>query len=52
MTEADHRDVGPRPTDATPCAEATEALHALDLRRVEVPNTVDALPHFFAHLHN
>ncbi|MCZ1006734.1 hypothetical protein [Streptomyces lydicus] len=52
MTEADHREVDPRPTDATPRAEATEALHALDLRRVEVPNTADALSRFFAHLHN
>ncbi|MGI5260889.1 hypothetical protein [Streptomyces angustmyceticus] len=52
MTEADHRAVDPRPADATPCAEAAEALHALDLRRVEVPDTVDAVAHFFGHLHH
>ncbi|MGY5079352.1 hypothetical protein [Streptomyces sp. G7(2002)] len=50
MTDADHREVDPRHTDATPCAEATEALHALDLHCVEVPNTSDALSHLFAHL--
>lgn len=51
MTEADDHEPEPHPTDTTPCAEAAEALRDLDLRRVEVPNTVDALSHFFGHLH-